>query len=145
MQLSMTGEYTIRALIYLASHPHGSVHRVADVAKNGEIPEKYFRKILAVMMRAGFVQSLRGVNGGIRLAVPADKIDMLSVFEATEGKMLLNSCLLDPGICHRSSWCAMHLLWLEIQLQMKASLRSKTLADLVKTNTINLQALVAAR
>jgi Rrf2 family protein len=138
MELSLTGEYAIRALLYLAGHPYGTLHRITDVVAAAEVPDTYFRKILPLLIRAGFVHSVRGVKGGIQLTSPANQITLLHVFEAVEGKLFLNACLIHPHACHRSSWCAVHTVWADLQEQMKAQLSSQTLEDLVNTNSVNL-------
>lgn len=137
MQLSQTSEYAVRALLYLATQPENTLHRISVVAEAAEIPDNYFRKILGALVRAGFIRSIRGVNGGIQLAMSPSNITLLDVFESIEGKLFLNACLISPYVCHRSSWCAVHEVWVDIQDQMKTRLQAKTLAELAENSARN--------
>jgi Rrf2 family protein len=130
LQLTMTGEYTVRAMLYLAAKPAGTVAQIYDIAQQGEIPENFLRKIVQLLTRSNLILSHRGVGGGIELARPAAEITLLDVLEAAEGKLALNKCLIRPGWCYRDAWCAVHLVWSEVQEQMKEILRRRSIAEL---------------
>ncbi len=72
------------------------------------------------------------MGGGVTLAKPASTITLLDVIEAAEGKILLNRCMIGPGVCGRSPTCAVHLVWKEAQTKLKETLGSYSLEDLVK-------------
>lgn len=143
LQLTMTGEYTVRAMLHLAAKPHGTMAQIYDIAQQWDIPENFLRKIVQVLTKSNLVLSHRGVGGGIELARPAEKITLLEVIEAAEGKLTLNKCLLHSGFCPRDSWCAVHLVWCEVQESMKAILRNKSIADLARQNSQRRRQLVA--
>lgn len=130
MRLTTTGEYAIRAVLHLASQPLGSTVPIADVASAQEIPENYLRKIVGLLTRSGLCASVRGVAGGIRLSKSAEMITLLDVVEAAEGKISLNACLLGPNMCHRTPWCAVHIVWCEAQQKIREILQKKTIAEL---------------
>jgi Rrf2 family protein len=133
----MTTEYAVRALLYLCSGDVNSPRRIGEVASGAQVPESYLRKIVPVLTKAGFVRSSVGVTGGIQLAVSATELTLLDVFEAVEGKMFLNKCLIHHNVCHRSPYCAVHVVWSGVQEQIKTSLRAKTLADLATETAAN--------
>lgn len=130
LQLTMTGEYTVRAMLHLASKPQDTIVQISDIAQQCDIPENFLRKIVQLLTRANLVLSHRGVGGGIELAKPAEAIPLLDVIEAAEGKLTLNKCMIHPGFCYRDAWCAVHLVWEEVQEKMKETLRSKSIAEL---------------
>lgn len=132
LQLTMAGEYTVRAMLHLASKPRGTVVQIYDIAQQWGIPENFLRKIVQLLTKSNLVLSHRGVGGGIELAKSAEEITLLDVIEAAEGKLALNKCLITPGVCFRESWCAVHLVWHEVQEKMKEILRSRSMADLAK-------------
>ena len=134
MQLSMTGEYAVRAMIHLASVPSGAVVQINEIAAKWDIPDKFLRKIIQLLTRSGLVVSQRGIGGGVALSRPAKDISLLEVIEAAEGKIYLNKCLVRPGMCIRDSWCAVHLVWRDVQDSMIAILQSKSLAQLAQTS-----------
>ncbi len=132
LQLTMTGEYTVRAMLHLAAKPAGTISQIYDVAQQWDIPENFLRKIVQLLTRANLVRSHRGVGGGIELARPAEEITLLDVIEAAEGKLALNKCLIHEGFCPRDSWCAVHDVWGDVQDSMKGILRSKSIAALAQ-------------
>lgn len=139
LQLTMTGEYTVRAMLYLAAQPRDTVVQIYDVAQQAEIPENFLRKIVQLLTKSDLVLSHRGVGGGIELARPAEEITLLDVLEAAEGKLALNKCLIRPGWCYRDAWCAVHLVWSEVQEQMKEILRRRSIAELAEQTLLRRQ------
>jgi Rrf2 family protein len=134
LQLTMTGEYAVRAMVHLSSLPHGTVVSVAEISRDWDVPVTFLRKIVTKLVRAGMITSFRGNGGGIALAHPAHNLTLLDVIEATEGTMGLNICLLSPDACHRSPWCAVHAVWCEAQQKLREVLTSRSLADLAASS-----------
>jgi Rrf2 family protein len=141
LQLTMTGEYSVRAMLHLASKPSGAVVQIGEISKHWDIPEEFLRKIVQILSKSGLILSHRGAGGGVELAKPAEEISLLEVIEAAEGKLALNKCLLKVGACPRDAWCAVHQVWSEAQQEMKAILRSKSLAELVAQSAARRQLL----
>ena len=104
MQLTMTGEYAIRAMLHLSSVPVGSIVQISAIAKQTEIPDNFLRKIVTQLSKAGLITSQRGAGGGIQLAAPAETVTLLDVIEAVEGKLNFNKCVLNKHACSRTEW-----------------------------------------
>ncbi len=79
--------YGINALINLAENYGDGLAQVKNIAKNKKIPQNYLVQILNKLVKAGFVKSIRGVNGGYKLQCPPEQILILNVLEALEGKI----------------------------------------------------------
>jgi Rrf2 family transcriptional regulator, iron-sulfur cluster assembly transcription factor len=131
MQLTLTGEYAVRAMIHLASVPPGELAQISDISARWDIPENFLRKIIPSLTRSGMIASRRGNGGGVSLAKPAESITLLDVIEAVEGPMYLNKCLIGPEFCNRTAWCVVHCVWSDAQDTLKGILRSKSIAELV--------------
>ncbi len=131
MQLTMEGEYAVRAMMHIASLPKDSVARIPDVSREWDIPEKFLRKIVAKLTRGGLLLSHRGAGGGVTLGKAAKSITLLDVIELIEGPMALNKCLINPRFCRRTRTCSVHVVWCEAQTAMRAILNSRTLAELI--------------
>jgi Rrf2 family protein len=134
MQLTMTGEYAVRAMVHLSSLPHGSVVSIAAISREWDVPETFLRKIVTKLAHAGMITSFRGNGGGIALARQARELTLLDVVQATEGELSLNVCLLSPDTCHRTPWCAVHAVWCEAQQKLREVLSSRSLADLAASS-----------
>lgn len=138
LQLTRGGEYGIRAMMYLARFPVGQVSSLRDVGGAQDIPESFLAKIFQGLVHAGLATSQRGAHGGFSLARPADEITARQVIEAIDGPISLNTCVLYPDECRRSSGCVMHRAWEEAQERMMSVLGDVTLAQLAGTPATSL-------
>lgn len=139
MELSSRVEYALLALLELASHhPKDSPLTVNEITASGEIPERYLDQILAVLRRAGIVQSLRGAKGGYLLAKEPWQITLLEVFSTLEGdgrgqaKKVSESATIEKT--------AVLEIWQEAQQASFAVLGKYTLQDLCEQRDVRKQA-----
>ena len=66
MKISTRGRYALRMMLEFALHPDQCT-KISQVASRQEISEKYLEQIVTILVRAGFVKSMRGAQGGYRL------------------------------------------------------------------------------
>ena len=132
MKITRLGEYAIRAMMHLAGHGDSDVVNIGAVSKKWNIPESILRKVIPQLRRGGFIQSARGNNGGISLARDAHLISPLDIIECVEGEIVLNPCIMDPNTCNRTELCAMHSVWIQARDQLRRTLCSTSLSDLVE-------------
>jgi Rrf2 family protein len=135
MQLTMTGEYAMRAMIYICSFPAQTNLQISDIALKNDIPDNFLRKIIPLLCKNGMLSSSRGVQGGIKLLKDAKEITPLMIIEAVEGEIALNKCMLGDEFCTNANWCSMHVLWSQTQKTVKEMLASKNLEELARENT----------
>ena len=80
---SQTVEYALRAMVQLAADaPEASTTQ--SIAESTHVPGAYLAKVLQSLRRAGLISSRRGVGGGVRLAKPPKRINLLEVINAVE-------------------------------------------------------------
>jgi len=91
MRLTQQTSYSIRVLIYCATNP-GRNSRIRDIATTYAISELHLFKIMHVLVEQGYIETVRGRNGGIRLARPASDITVGEVVRATESNFHLVDC-----------------------------------------------------
>jgi len=144
MQLTMTGEYAVRAMMALGSVPFGTVLKIEDISGQWHIPKNFLRKIITTLTKSGLVQSQRGNGGGIRLAMSAERITLLDIIEAAEGKIFLNKCLISQEFCPRSCFCAVHTIWNEAQNAVSEVLSRRNLAEIVALDIQRRQTVMAS-
>lgn len=105
MRLTQQTNYSIQALMYCAINRAGP-SRIRDIAKAYKISELHLFKIMHVLVDAKLIETLRGRNGGIRLARPADTIKLSEVVRAAEGQLELNECMSAAGhVCAVGPGC----------------------------------------
>jgi Rrf2 family protein len=134
MQITRAGEYGVLGLICLARRPAGSVVMIDEVSREEEIPKSFAAKIFQSLVRAGLIRSNRGMGGGFTLAKAPEKITVLDVIEAIEGKIAFQRCLSEPTACSHYGGCALCGLFEEAQDRVKETFSRTTLADLAKTH-----------
>jgi Rrf2 family cysteine metabolism transcriptional repressor len=86
VNISVKGEYALRAVFDLASQPPGQPIKIAEIARRQAIPQKFLELILASLKQAGFVESRRGADGGYLLARPPDALTVGEVIRYVEGR-----------------------------------------------------------
>lgn len=99
MKLTRHTDYALRVMIHLAARPH-DLASIRQIAATYDISQNHLMKIVQGLGQAGFVQTVRGRNGGIRLARPADQIVLGALIRHSEGHIRLvdcRDCRLTPG------------------------------------------------
>jgi len=88
MRISSKGEYGLRALFDLAQHYGEGPIQSRDIHLRQAIDENYLNQILLSLRKAGLIESIRGPQGGHRLARPPAQITILEALLALEGPLL---------------------------------------------------------
>jgi Rrf2 family protein len=132
MKLSTRARYGTRALLDLAMHSDQEPVPLKDISRRQDISLHYLEHIIAPLVAAGIVKSLRGVQGGISLARPPQEIRLSEVVDLLEGSISPVECIQSPNVCNRSGYCATRDIWAELAEAMNGVLDATTLADLVE-------------
>jgi Rrf2 family protein len=136
---STKAEYGVRLLIELGRQDGGQPTPLNVIAQAEQLPLAYLEHIVAALKRAELVTSVRGAQGGYRLAKPAQQIKMRQAVEALEGAISPMECFdhehTERVLCSHErdggQACATKLLWTRVQLGMLKALQETTLAELV--------------
>jgi Rrf2 family transcriptional regulator, cysteine metabolism repressor len=88
MRISSKGEYGLRALFDLAQRYGEGPIQSHEIHQRQGIDENYLNQILILLRKAGLIESLRGPQGGHRLARPPAQIQLLEAIVALEGPLL---------------------------------------------------------
>ncbi|WP_375609610.1 MULTISPECIES: iron-responsive transcriptional regulator RirA [unclassified Bartonella] len=91
MRLTKQTNYALRMLMYCADNQE-TLSRVPEIAKAYAVSELFLFKILQPLVQAGFIQTVRGRNGGVKLAKPAAEISVADVVKVTEDNFSLAEC-----------------------------------------------------
>src|ERR1700746_128696 len=85
MRLTRASSYAFHAFVFMASQKQNRPVPSHLVARARGIPERFLLKVLKPLVSARVLHSVKGPNGGYRLARPASEISMLDVVEAVGG------------------------------------------------------------
>jgi Rrf2 family protein len=132
MQITRSGEYGLRGLLFLAQRHSEGYILVSQISKYQHIPESFLAKIFQRLSKAGLLRSSRGSKGGFSLGKPAGSITMREVIEAIDGPIALNRCLRWEGECDEEGLCPIHRVWSKAQGQLLKILDSTTVEDLAR-------------
>jgi Rrf2 family protein len=136
MQLTRYSEYAMRAMAHLASAPAGETVHISEIAKEWDVPENILRQLIPKLVKAGFITTIRGRAGGIKLNRASSLISVLDIIESIEGEVQINNCL-TPAPCTRVGLCSMQSVWQEAQDALLAVLRNKKLSEIADNETID--------
>ncbi len=130
MLVTRETDYAVRCVLYLA-RDEDQISNVTEVSKSMHIPKTFLAKIFQRLVKAGLVESIRGMNGGFRLAKKPSAISLMDIMEAIQGPAGINVCAVNSKKCRRSSTCSVHPVWVELRKEVDKRLREQTIDRLV--------------
>lgn len=131
MKLTSFTDYTLRVLMYLALDPE-RLATIQGIAEAYQISENHLMKVVHHLAKSGVVESVRGKGGGIRLALPAEKIRIGRVVKAAEGDTPIVECFSDHDTCRITPNCKLAGVLSRAFTALYDSLDQYTLADLIE-------------
>ena len=133
MMISTRGRYALRILVDLAENWNEGYITLKEAADRQEISEKYLESIIKDLVKARFVEGLRGKGGGYRLSRPAEEISVLDVLHSADGAIVPVACL-EEGIapCSRAAVCKTLPLWKGLDRVVSDYLSGFTVRDLMR-------------
>jgi len=134
LRISKLTDYATVLMASLARQPEACVP-ASQLADECGLESPTAAKVLKTLARSELVSSVRGVNGGYRLALAADEISVAAIVRAMEGPIALTECALEPGLCSHESSCSLRGNWQRIGLAVEDALERLSLADLSRPVT----------
>jgi Rrf2 family nitric oxide-sensitive transcriptional repressor len=133
MRLTTYTDYALRTLMYLAANRDRMV-TIKDIADKHDIAKNHLTKVVHQLGILGFVESLRGRNGGIKLGKEPGQINIGTVVRSTEPDFYMAECF-DPkkNHCILSTNCVLKDVLYTATKAYLAVLDGVTLEYLMKT------------
>lgn len=91
VRLTLHTDYALRMLMLLALEPD-ELHTIASVAERYKISRNHLMKVAQTLIQSGFVKSVRGRHGGLKLGKQPSEIRIGAVVRATEDGFALVDC-----------------------------------------------------
>jgi Rrf2 family protein len=133
MRMSSQVEYGLRAMLDIALNGSDSPVQAGDIHRRQGIDEHFISQILLTLRRAGLIESLRGRQGGHRLARPASLITVLEIIEALEGS---DNARDRTGRGNIIEVAVVRDVWNEARDRVRCYFRDVTLADLCERRNV---------
>ncbi|MEE1192761.1 MAG: Rrf2 family transcriptional regulator [Blautia sp.] len=134
MKLSTKGRYGLRALIDLALYSDNEeAVSIQSISERQHISDSYLEQLMRKLKKEGLIQSVRGAQGGYRLAKPAEEISVGDVLRALEGSIEAVSCGEGSNEhCQGEDLCVARYVWQEINKSIQETVDSIMLSQLVE-------------
>ena len=138
-------DYAVRVLLALARRPAGTRLSTGQIQAETRVPGPFLRRIVASLSQSDLIVTFSGPSGGLQLARPAEAINLLHVWQAVEGELLISDCLQqsEPGCptpnagllgplkaCPLQPGCPVNRRWGRLQSLIVEELQAATLAEL---------------
>ena len=126
MKLTLFTDYAMRVLLYLGARPE-RLCSIAEVAQAYRVSQNHLMKVVNALAREGYIESVRGRRGGIRLGRAPAAINLGALIRATEDGFQLVDC----GRCVVAPACGVTGVLGEALAAFLAVLDRYTLADML--------------
>jgi Rrf2 family transcriptional regulator, nitric oxide-sensitive transcriptional repressor len=130
MRLTTMTDYALRLLMHVGQHPE-RLCTISEVARVYGISEAHLMKITHQLGLAGWLQTVRGKGGGMRLAAAPGDINVGAVVRSVEPDFAIVDCFTADHACRLSGNCRLTGIVGEALQSFMAHLDRHTLADLL--------------
>lgn len=135
MRLTSMTDYALRLLMYLAQQPD-RLCTIAEAAQAHGISEAHLMKVTHHLGLLGWIDTVRGKGGGMRLARAPHEIGLGEVVRDMEPDFHLVECFTSGNTCVRTGDCALTGVLHRALQDFLARLDGVTLADIVPTRPL---------
>jgi Rrf2 family protein len=133
LELQARTELTLRTLAALSD---GARWRAADLAERVGTSPAYAAHVVGPLVRAGWVRSTPGPNGGHELTVELASIGLLELIEVVEGPTDSGRCVMADRTCPGPDRCAVHDAWVRARDALTLELATTPIDSIVGTQEV---------
>lgn len=131
MRLTHMSDYAVRLLMHLAAHP-GRLCTIAEIARTYRISEPHLMKITHRLAQTGWIHTVRGKHGGMRLAHKPRDIRLGDLIQDMENDLALVECMGLNNQCVLAGHCGLAPVFSGALRAFMDYLNGYTLADLMR-------------
>ena len=99
-------DYAVRALLFMAKSDKEIVS-ASELALELKISKPFLRKIMQALQKGGVLKSIKGNNGGFKLAKGIGNIYLIDLIRIFHGKLKLINCVIRNSPCSNRNNCAL--------------------------------------
>lgn len=129
MILSTKGRYGLKAIFELSLNYGSGPVSLKKISEKYDISESYLEQLFAKLKKKGYIETVRGPQGGYMLAKDPEEITVGMVLRTLEGEITTSDCI-SKEICSRESVCATRIIFEKIEKSISDVIDTITLADM---------------
>lgn len=133
MKLTAKGRYAVMAVADLAAQGDNACESLSSIGARQGISVTFLEQLFAKLRRAGVVDSVRGAQGGYRLAKPAVDISLDRIIHAVDAQPKAHGCTPEDklGCTGKSDRCLTHSLWGALETHIEGFLAGISIEDVI--------------
>jgi Rrf2 family nitric oxide-sensitive transcriptional repressor len=133
MQLTSYTDYSLRALLFIAKEPDRLV-TVSEISDHYGVSRNHMVKVIHNLGMLGFIKTVRGKSGGVRLALAPEDIKISDVVKQTEPHLNIQECFnKETNTCPLIDDCRLMGVLYKARSSFMSVLEQYTLADMLKS------------
>lgn len=131
MHITRFTDYSLRVLMY-AGVREGELCTIQEIADSFDISKNHLMKVVQELNNKGYLNAIRGKNGGLTLGKPAKQINLGKLVRDTEQDFNLVECFSDSDRCAITPQCKLKGILNKALKAFLSVLDEYTLEDLLK-------------
>jgi Rrf2 family transcriptional regulator, nitric oxide-sensitive transcriptional repressor len=131
MRLTLHTDFALRVLIHVGTN-EGKLTTINEIAESFDISKQHLMKVVNDLGQRGYLDTVRGRNGGLRLKRDPHDINIGQVVRDTEDNLDVIGCLKQRGYCRIERVCVLRGALHDATQAFLAVLGRYTLADLMR-------------
>ena len=128
MQLTRHTDFSLRVLIYLSLNKSGELVTINEISEHFEILKNHLTKVVNHLAQKGYIETIRGKNGGLRLASSPENIKLGDVVRSMEMNLEVVDC--SKPLCPLMNNCKLKRVLNEAKQSFLKTLDNYTIKDL---------------
>ena len=112
---------------------------ILEIATEIETPQSFTAKILQRLVKQGFIESLKGINGGFFFDSEKENLSLQKVIISIEGDGLFRGCGFGLKKCDENNPCPLHDHYAPVRNGLTQLVTSETIQSLANKNATDLR------
>lgn len=129
MNFTAKSRYALKIMVDISAQENNGPQQRQFIAKRQSIPIDFMDQIISRLKSNKLIISIRGRNGGIKLAKPQEIISLWEIFSSVEDNLYPVKCLHDDT-CSLENFCSSFDTWEEVFFDIKKVLERKSLKEM---------------
>ena len=134
MKLSTKSRYGLKAILDIALYSDKGTVSISEIADRTKISVNYLEQLIPRLKKAQLVTSIRGAQGGYRLAKNAKEISVGEILRALEGDLALVNCVSEDNdnLCESAGSCVTKSVWEKVNASITDTVDNMMLSEIVE-------------